>query len=137
MTAESCPHLNQPNNGILSPPDCVTGKIYPGESCTLQCSSGFKPIAASNALCQKDQKWSSTQLNCVANEVAPQRRILQGETHTRGHVEVEESAPRLASHTILRPYIKCPRDTTIILPNGKKTVYVKLEQPKTNVDWKK
>lgn len=37
--------------------------------------------------------------------------------------------------TILRPYIKCPRDTTIVLPKNQKTVYVRFEQPKTNVDW--
>lgn len=36
---------------------------------------------------------------------------------------------------IIRPYIKCPRDTTIVLPKNQKTVYIRMEQPKSNVDW--
>lgn len=82
----------------------------------------------------------------------PKTRVQGGETHSRGHVDLTDSeynSPIATHHTtsaqgvsvktrpqnILRPYIKCPRDTTIVLPKNKKTVYVKLEQPKSNVNW--
>lgn len=83
-------------------------------------------------------------------EVKPKTRIQGGETHSRGLIDLNAvdavnainavktvNAPRrIRPQNILQPYIKCPRDTTIVLPNnGKKTVYVKLEQPKSNVAW--
>lgn len=105
--------------------------------------------------CLAAGQWSATNLNCVAIKPHPRGRILQGETHTLGHVNLQESNPQKAgfaeidqrkpaiaqrpntnrSPAILRPYIKCPRDTTIILPKNQKTVYVKMEQPKSNVDF--
>lgn len=63
-------------------------------------------------------------------------RVNHGEIHSRGHIDHDESLPRQHySQAIIRPYIKCPRDTTLILPKNKKTIYVRLEQPKSNVNW--
>lgn len=104
-------------------------------------------------------QWSTTNLNCVAIKPHPRARVSQGETHSQGVVNLEDSqqsktspeyqevAPqrkpmpdhhpivRHRNTNILRPYIKCPRDTTIMLPKNKKTIYVVLAQPKSNVDW--
>lgn len=80
-------------------------------------------------------------------------RVEGGETHSRGHLDLTDAenynpvptqqiitsaqgaAAKTRPQNILRPYIKCPRDTTLVLPPNKKTIYVKLEQPKSNVNW--
>lgn len=123
---------------MISPPECLKGKMYPGESCTLSCLPGYKTVGAESAQCLPGLRWSTTNLKCSAIKSTPKTRIQQGGTHSRGHINLEqrENVGHQAQN-ILRPYIKCPRDTTIILPKNKKTVYVKLEQPKSNVDFAK
>lgn len=61
--------------------------------------------------------------------------VISGDKRTELGFEVHETARRLNPAHHVKPFIKCPQDTTIILPKGQKTVYIKLEQPKTNVDW--
>lgn len=86
-------------------------------------------------------------------QAKPKTHIEGGETHSRGHVDLTDAenynpiatqqiptaaqgaAVKTRPQNILRPYIKCPRDTTLVLPPNKKTIYVKLEQPKSNVNW--
>lgn len=62
--------------------------------------------------------------------------IPRGSLGQHGY-QVHETAQRVNPAYHLKPFIKCPRDTTIILPKGQKTVYIKLEQPRTNVDWRR
>lgn len=89
------------------------------------------------AHCLPSRQWSTTNLNCgpaaVKVTLPPKTRAQGGETYSRGQIDLETSAASRKS--LLKPYIKCPRDTTILLPNNKKAVHIKLEQPKTNVDW--
>lgn len=76
----------------------------------------------------------------------------QGGVYERGHINLDESVPvtqqvsqlvlqqhrgqsQNQNHNILRPYIKCPRDTIILIKNNQRTAFIKLEQPKSNVDW--
>lgn len=51
------------------------------------------------------------------------------------NVQVQVPIGNARQQNILRPYIKCPQHTTIVLPKNKKTVYVKLEQPKSNINY--
>lgn len=60
--------------------------------------------------------------------------ISRGSLGQNGY-QIHETAQRVNPSYHLKPFIKCPRDTTIILPKGQKTVYIKLEKPRTNVDW--
>lgn len=73
----------------------------------------------------------------------------QGGVYQRGHINLNEHIPvtqqvsqRVSqqqgqnnNQNILRPYIKCPRDTIILIGNNQRTAYIKLDQPKSNVDW--
>lgn len=148
-----------PTLGTL-PENCLTGRVSLGDSCAIICPPGTKNSGAPFVQCLASGQWSATNLNCVTIKTHPRGRILQGESHMQGHVNIQESNrrkpiapgfPEIDQHktsiaqrpniktyrppAILRPYIKCPRDTTIVLPKNQKTVYVRLEQPKSNVDW--
>lgn len=61
--------------------------------------------------------------------------ISHGSLGQHGY-KLYETAQRVNPSFHLKPFIKCPRDTTIILPKDQKSVYIKLEQPRTNVDWR-
>lgn len=155
--ASTCPPFPKPSLGTL-PENCLNGKISLGESCAIICPPGTKNNGNALAQCLPTGQWSTTNLNCVAFKPHPRARVSQGEIHTQGQVNLEDPAQRktVPGHTevgqrkphpehtpivhhrnpnVLRPYIKCPRDTTIMLPKNQKTIYVRLEQPKSNVDW--
>lgn len=129
-----------------------------GESCAIICPPGTKNNGVPVAQCLASGQWSATNLNCVA--IKP-HRFSQSESHPQTHFNnvydrnrhqpiapgVKESdqhkttiaqRPNIIPYrppTILRPSIKCPRDTTIVLPKNQKTVYIRMVQPETNVDW--
>lgn len=69
------------------------------------------------------------------NRIGHPPPVISGEKRKELGFEVHETARRINPAHHVKPFIKCPQDTTIILPKGQKTVYIKLEQPKTNVDW--
>lgn len=62
--------------------------------------------------------------------------VIPRESLPEHGISVHETTRRLNPTYHLKPFIKCPQNTTILLPQGQKTVYIKLEQPKTNVDWR-
>lgn len=162
FSASICPPLARPTHGIVSPPNCLSSNVYVGESCHIQCPQGFQPIGSSQSVCQNGPKWSLARLDCAAvappsvisrssavaqaHPTPPRKQIAQGEIHTQGHIVIEDDdtnrvvQPNLqhvqAQNAAFRPNIKCPRDTTIVLPAGQSLVYIKLEQPTTNVNWK-
>lgn len=119
-----------PQHGTLQS-NCLKGKIYPGESCAIICPPGFKNVGAAVAQCLPSRTWSTTNLNCAPFQVT-NSHIQQGGIHSRGQTDLNAPAPR--KH-LIKPYIKCPRDTTLLLPKNKKSIHIKLEQPKSNVDW--
>lgn len=131
--ASTCPPLPTPQHGTLLP-DCLKGKIYPGESCAIICPPGYKNTGAAVTQCLPSRRWSTTNLNCAPVKVtSPKVRVQEGGIHSRGRTNLD--AANIPRKPILKPYIKCPRDTTIILQKNQKSVYIKLEQPKSNVDW--
>lgn len=90
----------------------MVGNIFSGERCVLHCAPGFRPAAKRTAVCGLQQNWvPSSALNCIP---------------TAKPAEIHE-----------KPFIKCPADMNFIMPPDQNTVYVRLEQPKTNVDWHK
>lgn len=79
----------------------------------------------------------------------PKKRIHQGEVHQQGTFVIDSlpsasspqktsvhSSGQVSAVPVATPFIKCPRNTTILLPAGKTTVLVKLAQPQTNVNWR-
>lgn len=156
--ASSCPPLPRPSLGTL-PENCLNGRVSVGESCAIICPPGTKNNGVPVAQCLAPGQWSALNLNCVAFKPHLRGRISKSENHPQVRVqepphrhqpiapsfkETDQHKPSIAQRpniipyrppVIFRPYIKCPRDTTIVLPKNQKTVYVRLEQPKSNVDW--
>ena len=109
----SCPRIPKPEYGTILPANCLLGKIFTGERCLLHCPTGFVAVGKRAAICNADQTWSTNStLDCT-----PAKPPLRSEISSS------------------RPFIKCPQDTILILPVGQKTVFIRLEQPKTNVDY--
>lgn len=160
FSASTCSPLARPTHGIISPPNCLSSKLYVGETCKIQCPQGFQSVGSSLSVCQNGPKWSLAHLDCTPiataaiasrNSVAikptsTKKQISQGAIHAQGRIVVEADTnnqivqPRLnrvqKQNEVFRPHIKCPRDTTIVLPSGQSSAHIKLEQPKTNVNWK-
>lgn len=74
-----------------------------GEICNLNCLPGYISVQGNRALCNVDGTWTVNELNCIKQH------------------EIQENK-----------YIKCPRNTTIILGSEESHVHVRLENPKTN-----
>lgn len=128
--AQSCPRLPRPEHGMISPTNCMLGKLFAGERCILHCPAGYKPVSQRTAVCDTEQNWiPNSNLYCIPIEMVTQRTI-QTSVETPATISKTD-----VSEKYIKPFIKCPQDTTIILPKNQKTVYIKLEQPKTNVDW--
>ncbi|XP_055629527.1 fibrillin-2-like isoform X2 [Toxorhynchites rutilus septentrionalis] len=110
--AQACPRLQRPEHGTILPSACMNGKIYAGERCVLHCKPGFKPAGKRTTVCDTEQNWTPTpKLHCIpAATPAP---------------------------VPIKPYIQCPSDIQEVLPYGEHTIRIRLEQPKSNVDWYK
>lgn len=155
LPAITCPPLPIPILGTL-PINCVSGKVSLGENCAITCPPGSKNDGISVAQCLQTGQWSTPNLNCITIKSYPRGQVKQGVIHIHGQVNLKDpvqsksisSFSETVSHpstsspnmyhripSVLRPYIMCPRDTTIILPKNQKTIYVRLEQPKSNVDF--
>lgn len=119
----------------MYPVDCLSGKIYPGESCSLRCLPGFKPINDELAQCLPGRIWSTTNLNCMKN-IPKAKALGGGEVLQHSHID-QSQLINSRNQMMFKPYIKCPQDTMIVLPKNEKTVFIKLEQPKSNVDFAK
>lgn len=92
----------------------MLGKTFVSERCFLHCAPGFKPLGKRVATCDVEQNWQpKAELQCVPTKARPLSAPIQA----------------------LKPKITCPEDMTLELPKGHDTVLVKLEKPKTNVDW--
>lgn len=109
--AASCPRLVKPEHGTIQPPHCIVENVLPGERCILHCEPGFLPLGKRTAVCSANQTWSpSDDLRCVQI------------------VKEKLAAP-------LKPVITCPDDISVVLAQGHTSALVKINKPKTNVDW--
>lgn len=119
ILAETCLALPKPLHGTISPLQCLTGEIAPGERCVLHCDSGFRPTSRRSAICDPQQKWMPND-NLTCTELVM--------TSDRQHNQLQQQFA-------IKPFIKCPPDATKILTPQQKTMLIKMERPKTNVDW--
>lgn len=62
----TCPALSPPSHGSFSSPNCFSGNVYPGKSCTLTCAQGFKSVGNPVATCLPGRVWSTSVFDCVA-----------------------------------------------------------------------
>ncbi|XP_058122985.1 uncharacterized protein LOC131293979 [Anopheles ziemanni] len=116
----ACPRLTRPENGVILPVACTAGKIFANERCVLHCKPGFKPLAKRTAVCNLNQTWvPNDNLQCVP---------ITG-------VARQPTTPATPASIPIKPYIQCPPDVHEVLPLGQYTMKVRMERPKTNVDW--
>ncbi|XP_050093907.1 fibrillin-1-like [Anopheles aquasalis] len=120
----ACPRLSRPANGVILPVACTAGKIFSNERCRLHCNPGFRPLTKNVAMCNLTQAWvPSANLQCV-----PIGGGAGLPTATPTSAPPTTSAP-------VKPFIRCPPDVHEVLPIGQYSMLVRLERPKTNVDW--
>ncbi|XP_065361428.1 fibrillin-2 isoform X1 [Calliphora vicina] len=146
-----CPRIPTPRNGVMLPQSCSLGSTYMGEQCRLKCNVGFVPVGKSVAVCTSQMQWSyEGTFECVpmhvdtTNDFTPS---IMPAIHK--HQITYETRPMLnlpwkpstyggvaAGAGVQRPYIKCPRNTTVFLANGERTAHIILEKPVTNLNYR-
>ncbi|XP_036337585.1 fibrillin-1-like [Rhagoletis pomonella] len=151
-TPTACPRLQPPLNGVIIPTACTAGKVFMGERCRLQCQPGYVPVGKSVGVCTSDLTWSHN----ATFECMPATRTqflpaipLPGPLPTlpvspsvNGFLNrptITQVRPRIGfggSVAARRPFIKCPRNTTVFLASGASTAHIILQKPITNMDYR-
>ncbi|KAK8739357.1 hypothetical protein OTU49_003594 [Cherax quadricarinatus] len=103
--AVKCSMLAEVEHGRVSPKRCIRRTSVVGQHCYLSCSSGFRVVGNPVRTCQPSGTWSP-----------------------------ESPSPYCEKDT-LKPFIQCPSDVMVDLAPHQSTAYVRLPQPKANVDW--
>ncbi|XP_068220454.1 LOW QUALITY PROTEIN: uncharacterized protein [Palaemon carinicauda] len=103
--AVKCSVLAEVNRGRVSPSRCVRRTSNVGQHCYLSCSPGYRVVGNPVRTCRSTGSWSP-----------------------------EAPSPYCEKDT-LKPFIQCPSDVTVELAPHQSTSYVRLPQPKANVDW--
>ena len=108
ISALACPKLQAPDNGVLMPHTCGTGKTFGGQQCSVRCKTGYRLIGgATPYLClATSQTWRSP-----------------------------DEPPRCERVDSPVPFIQCPGNMAVNLPPQEKLAYVTFSQPKSNMDW--
>lgn len=118
LPAETCANFVKPDHGIITPVQCITGDIVAGERCILHCERGYRPTNRRAAICDPNQMWMpSGNLTCSPVSL------------------LERHHTNLQQQFVGKPFIKCPPDAVMLLKGGQKLMLIKMERPKTNVDW--
>uniref|UniRef100_A0A1A9W7Q2 Fibrillin-2 n=1 Tax=Glossina brevipalpis TaxID=37001 RepID=A0A1A9W7Q2_9MUSC len=148
-----CPRLSHPMHGILLPQSCTTGRTYMGERCRLQCNAGYVPVGKSVTICTQQMQWSyNDPLDCKPKEIETHTGSSNGFTPfplpTVSTYDIATTFNKRPisgvglttnigdGEKIRRPYIKCPRNTTVFLHGVEKTAHVVLQKPLTNMDYR-
>lgn len=128
LKALACPRLAKPDHGTILPANCMYGDTFSGERCFLHCPSGYKALGKRVAVCNNLQWHPRAELQCVPVRTSTVQ--LTSAAAPKHHQQLQQQ-----QHP--RPTIKCPEDMTVIKPKNQDTVFVRIAQPQTNVDWNK
>ncbi|XP_055846374.1 fibrillin-2 isoform X2 [Episyrphus balteatus] len=125
---QMCPRLPRAEHGTILPANCLLGKTYVGERCLLHCHPGYMPAGRKVNVCNVDQSWSfNSTFDCIP---------IGTPIFNAPHQRVDNNNNRRYGVPQPRPFIKCPRNTTVLLPLGHKTAHIILQKPKTNMDFR-
>lgn len=105
----ACPKLQAPDNGLLVPHSCLSGKTFAGQQCQVRCRLGFRLITGGASPiyhCLPSQQWRSP-----------------------------EEPPRCERIDSPVPFIQCPGNMAVTLGAQERRAYVSFSQPKSNMDW--
>lgn len=158
-----CPRIPIPQNGVILPQSCSLGTTYMGEHCRLKCNVGYVPVGKTVSVCTSQMQWSydgsfecspihtETRLGTrndftpLALPTVPTRLPLPSipsTFNTRPLPGYGWKPPTFGGSVggggvgVQRPYIKCPRNTTVFLATGERTAHIILEKPITNMDYR-
>ncbi|XP_028901941.2 fibrillin-1 [Zeugodacus cucurbitae] len=145
-----CPRLTPPINGEIIPAACTTGSVAIGERCELRCLHGYVPVGLSIGICTAELTWSNNgTFECAPVAPSPLlptlpvagSRLLpsSGFNDFFSRPIVPQVRPQSVfggSVASQRPYIKCPRNTTVFLANGASTAHIILQNPISNMDYR-
>lgn len=146
-----CPRLSPPVNGEIVPATCTTGNAAFGERCQLRCLPGFVPVSLSVGICTAELTWShNATFECVPLVRTPLLPTLPVIGSRPGlpaggfdDFFPRSIVPRVRPQSVFgssvaaqRPFIKCPRNTTVLLADGARTAHIILQKPITNMDYR-
>lgn len=127
-----------------------------GEQCRLKCNTGYMPAGKSVAVCTSQMQWSyNGTFDCVPMQIETRLGASNGFTPktmpnlppfqlptTPDTIYKMRPAPDFNFNPsttyggVQRPYIKCPRNTTVYLASGERTAHIILQKPITNMDYR-
>lgn len=126
-----------------------------GEHCRLKCNVGFVPVGKSVAVCTSQMQWSYDGLfECVPMHTETHPSATNGFTpsvlpkihkYPIPNIQTDYRHPQsnfswkpltYEGVGVQRPFIKCPRNTTVFLANEERTAHIILEKPVTNLDYR-
>lgn len=126
-----------------------------GEQCRLKCNVGYVPVGKSVAVCTSQMQWSyDGEFECVpmhetrlgsSNDFTPSLMPtlhkqpwmpgIQTTTYQQRPLPNLSWKPQTFGG-VQKPFIKCPRNTTVFLGHGERTAHIILEKPVTNLDYR-
>ncbi|XP_061386675.1 fibrillin-2-like, partial [Musca vetustissima] len=162
---KTCPPLATPLSGVITPLSCLLGQSGVGEQCHLKCNAGHVPVGASVAVCTSQLQWSyNGTFDCLPMQTEPRLGVSNGFTplalpnapptfttattvHSTQSTFNGRPLPDFGFKVtpyggsggvggVQRPYIKCPRNTTVYLGPSERTTHVILQKPITNLDYR-
>ncbi|KAM7358330.1 uncharacterized protein ACRADG_003345 isoform 2-T3 [Cochliomyia hominivorax] len=154
-----CPRIPTPRNGVMLPQSCSLGTTFMGEHCRLKCNVGFVPAGKSVAVCTSQMQWSyEGTFECVpmhtdtrlgtTNDFTPSFMPSLNKQPFTPSIQTTYQTRPLPNLSwkpqtfsglgagVQKPYIKCPRNTTVFLGHGERTAHIILEKPVTNLDYR-
>nr|CAD7578663.1 unnamed protein product [Timema californicum] len=145
--ALSCPRLTPPKYGQLTPSSCALGKSFHGQHCIASCVRGFVLTGKAVVTClPRSHQWSHPVSACVRGVPPAKGWALAGSLLSGGGGRVMEysGVARIfarevfiskATDSIPEPFIQCPRDIKVDLPPRQRYAHIRIQQPKSNMDW--
>eukprot|EP00095_Tigriopus_kingsejongensis_P010187 maker-scaffold105_size367834-snap-gene-2.37 protein:Tk10187 transcript:maker-scaffold105_size367834-snap-gene-2.37-mRNA-1 annotation:"hypothetical protein DAPPUDRAFT_303147" len=143
-----CPPLPLGSQVQVMPETCSTQDVLVRQRCKFSCQEGFNLVGSRSTRCRRNQTWkyNGGPPKCINAKRGPNElefttpKVTQPKSIGNYYEEYQPtSTPSYRQPTstpsYTQPYIYCPPDISRDLPSDSATLYVRIPQPKTNVNW--
>lgn len=149
---------------MVTPKICSLGQVAVRHRCKFSCASGYKLVGSRSARCKRDSEWKHnggapkcipqiepavvqneneftlTTTTTTTTSTTPQPPEATDEEYIHHHPTLPSYIPTTVATTTevddyTSPFIFCPPDVVKDLPSDSATTYIRIPQPKTNVNW--
>ncbi|XP_059084978.1 fibrillin-2-like [Tigriopus californicus] len=140
-----CPPLELAPHVQVRPESCSLEPSLVRQRCKFSCEDGFNLVGSRATRCRRNNSWKH---NGGPPKCTPEARMTNAlsfvplSTTSRpyssevvGSQESYEDKGNLSPTSYTEPYVYCPPDIVRDLPADSATIYVRIPQPKTNVNW--